>query len=133
MSLYDTYATNSAAENDGVWVDFGPELKVKIRRFSAPAVKLVRTRLEKPYAGILRGGGSIPDDVLEGMTEQIIAEAVIVDWKGAKDRNGDEIPNTTEAKLQVLKDLPDFRNQVAAVAMERETFKRELDEDAVKN
>ena len=65
--------------------------------------------------------------------EQIIAEAVIVDWKGAKDRNGDEIPNTTEAKLKVLKDLPDFRNQVAAVAMERETFKRELDEDAVKN
>lgn len=133
MSLYSTYETDQSAETDGVWVDLGPELKVKLRRFSCPQAKTVRKRLETPYAGTIRAGGSIPDEVMEGITIQIIAEAIIVDWEGATDREGNPLPNTTAAKLQVLNDLPDFRNQIAAIALDRDTFKKELDEDAVKN
>ncbi|TFZ81587.1 hypothetical protein [Candidatus Macondimonas diazotrophica] len=133
MSLYDTYATNKAAETEGTWVEFGPNLRLKLRRFSCPQAKAVRTRLEKPYTGLLRSGGSIPDEDLENITERVIAEAIIVDWEGATGPDGEPLECTTETKLKVLKDLPDFRNQVAAVALDRDTFKAALDEGSVKN
>ncbi len=133
MSLYETFSTDLAAETDGVWIPFGEGTRVKVRRFQSKPVQMVQQRLQKPYAGLVRGGQSLPDDIAEKITIRLIAEAVIVDWEGVTDREGNILPNTTEAKVQVLTDLPDFRNAVASAAMEREVFKAQSDEESAKN
>jgi hypothetical protein len=133
MSLYDTYSTDQVAEADGVWVPFGAEARVKIRRFQSKPVQLVQQRLQKPYAGLTRAGQNLPDEIAEKIAIQLIAEAVIVDWEGVTDREGNTLPNTVEAKVQVLTDLPDFRNAVANASMEREVFRQQDNEESAKN
>lgn len=132
MSFLSKYKTSEELEVNGVWVDFGDGVCVKIARFSNPHSKEVRSRLERPHAQALRRG-SLPDSVSEYILLKQMAEAIIVDWKGVTDENGAELECTYDNKLSVLKKFKDFRDDVAFAAMERDTFKSADVEDAGKN
>ena len=132
-NLYSRFATDSKLENDGVWVDMGADLQVKVARFGNPVHEKVMEKLRRPYRNILRSGGQLPEDVQTKLTVQGMAEAILLDWKGVTDASGKDLPHSIDNAVQVLSDLKDFRNEIAFLAMERETFRAQAIEKAAKN
>lgn len=129
MSIYDRYKTDKTLETEGVWVDFGDGVEVKLTRLNTKAAKEVRRREEKPYARLRE----IPEDIQEKVLTRIMAQAVIKEWKGVLDEKGKPIPCTAEAVEALLNELPDFREDLIFAAAQRETFKAEEVEAAKGN
>lgn len=130
--MFARFATDESREEEGVWVDFGDGIEVRIRRLSSKVSRDVRKRLEKPHGEAIRRGG-LPEGVAEDILNRQIAEAVIAEWRGVDDEAGNALPCTVENKLRVIKALPEFRDEVLSVSIERDNYKAALNEEAEKN
>lgn len=131
MSLYKQYKTDTSLEEDGISIEFDG-FSVTIRRASSKTSMDVRKRLEAPYVKVMRGR-DLPPKLAEEILIKHLAEGIIVDWEGVTDESGKTLEATTENKIKVLTDLPDFRAELIGLAIERDLFKAEQDEDSVKN
>lgn len=131
-SLFSRFKMDETKEEQGVWVNFGSGIRVKIRRFKSKASQNARKELEKPFTAELRRG-PLEESIAEDLLLKQMAKAIIVDWEGVTDEEGEEILCTYEAKYEVLKALPEFRDEIAAVAIDRDSFKSSLDEEGEKN
>lgn len=131
--LFARFKTDQSREEEGVWIDFGDGIRVKIRRFSSKASVEIRNRLQKPYAEMLRRGGSLPDSVAEEILNRQIADGVIADWEGIEDDNGQPLSATSENKYKIITALPEFRGEIFSVSLERDNYKAALVEEAEKN
>lgn len=136
-NLHRIFATDECLEEDGAWVDVNElyGLKVKVRRLRSDASI-------KAYEDIVResfGEQKIrrPEDLNATQSGDILtrqlARAVLIDWKGVYDEDGNEIPYSEEAALAALTDMKDFREFVYQAANERDTFREKADADAAKN
>ncbi len=130
---YKEFETDKEAEAEGVWVDLGDGAKVLVARFSNPAHEKAIRRLQKPYRSILNSGRQLPKDVADDITVKSLVEAVLLGWEGMTDRDGAVLPYTPANADKLLRDLPDFRNVVATLAMSAETFRLEALRDAEGN
>jgi hypothetical protein len=131
-ALFARFKTDEDRQENGVWVDFGDGIKVKIRRFKSKASVAARKELDKPHTEVIRRG-KLAEDVAEDLLVRQIAMGVIADWEGVTDENGNNVPNTTDAKYHILKALPDFRDEIFAISVEAEHFKAAVDADAEGN
>ncbi|AXQ69741.1 tail assembly chaperone [Caulobacter phage CcrSC] len=136
--LDDLFATDTSAEEDGVWVDVTPTLKFKIRAYSAKVVGDLREKLIKPFQSMIRAGVPIPNDQNEDIALKVIAGAVLADWQGltAKGEDGKdvEVPYSAATALEYLKRLPKLANFVVGIATDTAFYKaEELREDGAKN
>ena len=132
MDIRKTFATDRQAEQDGVWVALGEGARVKVARFNNPRHRAVLDRLRRPYRSLLMAGRDLPDDVAEQMTVEAAVEALLLDWDGIDD-NGAPLPFSKDNARRLLTELPDFRDAVAFLSMQAETFRREALEQAAKN
>jgi len=130
--LHARFKTVETKEEEGVWTQFGDGIEVKIRRFKSRAVQDYQKKLNRPYADMVRRG-PLPAHIAEDLMEKLIAHAVISDWRGVTNEDGTELPPTDENKLAIIKELPEFRDEILGVSFERDGFKQALDEDAEKN
>lgn len=128
----DRYATDKTLEEEGVWVDFGDGIMVKIARITSKKSKELRRRLERPLVRKSRGGELSIDQLEYLMTEQL-SQAVVQDWKGVTDENGNELPCTPDNCRTILNKFPDFREDIATVSLEKETFRAERHEEELGN
>lgn len=131
-SLFNRFKMDEKKEEQGVWVNFGEGLKVKVRRFKSKASQDARKELEKPFTAELRRG-PLDEKIAEDLLLRQMAKAIIVDWEGVTDEEGNELECTFETKLDVLKALPEFRDEIVSIAIDRDSFKAALDEEAEKN
>lgn len=129
---FNTYLTDSAAEQDGKWFDFGPDAKIKLRAPSSNKSREVRKSLEKPFVALTRAGQTIPDDKLEEILIKQMAQALIVDWSGFTD-NGVALDFSATAAEALLVKYPRLRNIIAKIISDDEAFSVAQKEDAVKN
>lgn len=133
MKIRKQYETDPVAEEEGVWVDIGEGAEVKVARLNNPRHKKALERLRKPYRNILRAGRDLPDEVSDKIAIQGMAEAILLDWRGIEHNDGSEIAYSQEKAKEILTELKDFRDTVAFLAMEAETFRKEALENAAKN
>lgn len=131
-SLFSRFAMDDKKEEQGVWVDFGDGIKVKVRRFKSKASQDARKELEKPLTAEIRRG-PLEEKVQEDLLIKQMAKAIIVDWKGVTDEDGEELDCDFESKYYILKQLPEFRDEIAAIALDRDAYKAGLDEEGEKN
>lgn len=131
MDILD-YATDEAAEQDGKWFDLSTTTKIKLRSYTSQKSRDVRRHLDKPYDGIRRVGGIVPDDVQEKLLIQQMAKAIIVDWKGLTE-NKIEVPFSAAKAEELLTKYPKFRNQLAAIVANESSFDAEKLEASEKN
>lgn len=130
---YKEFETDRDAESEGVWVDLGDGAKVKVARFNNPAHEKAVRRHQKPYKSILNTGRPLPKDVADEITIKTMVETILLGWEGMADRHGDPLPYTPASAERLLRDLPDFRNTVAGLALTAETFRLEALRDAEGN
>lgn len=141
-SLRKRYNTDTSLEEEGVWVDYGDGLQVKVRRLNSKHSRDVRRKLEKPYAAQFRSR-DMPDSLQEELLNKQMAQSIVVDWKGVEDPytqvpEGKEAPPLAYSPENVLKivsdpEFKDFREDILTAAMERTTFEKEQRKDAEKN
>lgn len=132
-SIFDLYETNRESEEDGKWFDeeFGPEVKLKLRRYNAKVPRLARDKAFKPHLKAYKTFDKIPEDVSVPLTNKLLAETIVVDWKGIFDRDGNEIPFSKEAALDLFTKLPDFATAVILVSVNADNYRAE-DKDEIK-
>jgi hypothetical protein len=131
----DRYNTDKNLEEEGVWVDYGDGLKVKVRRLSSKTSRDVRRKLEKPYSAQFRNR-EMPDALQEELLNKQVAQAIVLDWEGVEDPDGKDgamLPYSQDNVLRMVKEFPDFRDDILTAAMERSTFEKEQREKGAKN
>lgn len=128
----DRYQTDKSLEEEGVWVDFGGGVMVKVARITSAKSREVRRRLERPLARKNRNEELTLDQLEHLMIEQL-SQAVVKDWKGVTDEKGKELPCTVENCRDILNKFPDFREDVATVSMEKATFQQNRMQDELGN
>lgn len=133
MGFHDRYHVDKAAEEEGTWVDLGDNVAVKVRRFTSAHSKAVRRKLEEPHAALARGGQQLPDTILEEILIKQMALSLIVDWKGVPDDTGQPLQATPENFEKVLREYPEFRNEIGSIVMDRATWKKQVRETDLKN
>lgn len=94
---------------------------------------LARIRLERH--GELRSAGDKALEVLQSMTDQATADAVLLDWCNLHDEDGEVIPYSREKALELLqdRDLWQFRHFILDVSGVGQAYRHEVEKDALGN
>lgn len=119
----ERYKTNTSMEEDGVWVDMGDGIKVKVRRLNSKHSQETRRKLEKPYAGQYRTR-DMPASLQEELMVKQLAQSIIVDWEGVEDPQDDSktLPCTPENVMLIMTQFKDFREDCVTASMTQATF-----------
>ena len=127
-----SFEQNSKLAEDGVWVDMGEGLGLLIARSGNPKYNKIVRSLSKPYKRLI-SAGTLPDEKYEEMSTIAMAKAILLDWKGLEDAEGVAIEYSEGAVLKILNDpdYRDFKQLVADLSEEQETFKNQEVEDTV--
>lgn len=131
------FKTNVDAEENGQPVDFGDGVEVTVRRLGAKFVQEAKRKLDKPYANLFKTNPNyeLPQNIQEAQATKLLAEAIVVSWKGVTDEDGTELECTVENKMKIFSDrtLVDFKNNVLLASASSVTFSPAEAEEAVKN
>ena len=125
LSIFDMFGSSEDAAENGKWFDFGPSMKVKIRRFKSKKSRKVREELEAPYKRVAQFGAVLPDDVQDSIGTAHVAHGLIADWKGVLNKDGTEIPYSKDAALDLCSRLPEFRDAIANISVSLDNFREE--------
>jgi len=132
MDLAKTFKTDTAKEQEGTWVPLDDgTAKLKIARMNNPRYREAQQRKLQRYKMAARSK-VVPDDVWEGILNELIAETILVDWEGITN-DGKPYPYSVENAKQSLTELKDFREMVLGFADDMANFKASLDEATEKN
>jgi hypothetical protein len=132
MDLKKAFGTSAKLETEGVWVDLGDGGSVKVARAGNPDNRKLLKRLVAPHKAALRSD-RLPDEVLERITTQAMAQTILLDWKGLEE-DGAALPAyTPELGAQYLGKYKDFRDQIAAFSADLALYQEESAEATAKN
>lgn len=134
VNLFDAFATDTASEEDGKWfediLDDGSNFGIKLRRYTSKAVDKARQKLWNANRKFLVKG-KMPEAHDERLATELMATAVVVDWKGVADPNNpeQELPYSPEVAIALLTKLPNLRRVIAMLATQMDNFKSESTEE----
>lgn len=138
VNLFDAFATDIESEENGKWFDdvLGDEsgLGFKVRRLTAKAVDKTRSKLMTAARKFIVKG-KLPPEKDEELLCELLAQAVVVDWKGVANPNkpDEELPFSVEAATALFKKLPNLRRVILSVASNMDAFKAETTEEVEGN
>lgn len=131
MDIGKSYGTDKQKEEEGVWVKMGEGAEVRVARLGNKQYLEAVRRLSSKHKVASRNN-KLADEVTLDVTVNAFAEAILLEWKGIQE-NGKNLPYTRENAARLLKEYADFREDIAAIAMNMENFKREQEEATAKN
>ena len=131
MDISKTYGTDKAKEEEGVWIQMGDGAEVRVARLGNKQYMEAIRRLSTKHKVAARNN-KLSEEVTLDVTVNAFAEAILLEWKGFKENNK-ALPYTRENAVRLLKEYPDFREDIAAIAANMENFKREQEEATAKN
>lgn len=135
MNLKKYFGTNKDKEQHGVWIDGPDGSKLLIARFGNPASLKLGKELMRPHRAAQRAG-KLDDKVLEAVAIKVLANTVLLGWKGVRDGEGDtppEIQYSPEAAERLMAAYHDFRAFVAEYASEASLFHDQEEKALEKN
>lgn len=131
MDLRKKFATDPELELNGVWVELGQGARAKLARTGNDKYNKRMDALMRPHRRQLRIG-QMDDGVFDQILIRVIAETVLLDWENIED-GGTPVPYSKENAIKYLTDFKDFRNMIAEIANEMETFRAVEVEESAKN
>ena len=141
-SIYESYEQDAEAMEHGIWItDLMIPVPVKIRSFYSKKVRELNNVLTKRYQqAMLAGNGTLPPDKADSRTVELVAKGIVVNWglaaakadgvtlpdeaEDMTDREGNVLPYSVEHATRVFKDLPRFRDEIFALAITNETYRK---------
>jgi len=131
MDIAKQFGTDKQKEEQGIWISLGEDAEVLVARLGNKQYIDAIKRLTTPHKVALRNK-SLPEDLSFDITVKAMAEAVLLGWKGMQE-NGKNLAYSREAAERLLKDYPDFREQIAGIAADMENFRAETEAATEKN
>ncbi|MFX4220699.1 MAG: hypothetical protein ACMVO3_06715 [Thalassobaculum sp.] len=129
------FKTDTALEDEGVWttIDAASDAEIRIARIGNRRYRETMAKRLKPYRRALRAG-TLDDSVTERLTAEVLAETVLLDWRGLT-VDGAPLPYSRETARDLLLDpaYRDFRDLVVELAGELDLYRERDLEDAEKN
>lgn len=137
MSLYSQFATDKAAEVDGVWVEYGAN-----EDGSVPAFKISRmSKANKKYTKALEKATrphrraieleTMNNDLAERLFMEVFVDTVLLDWKNIRTRDGEELALNKDAAMKLFVELPELYDDLQEKAKKASLFREEtLEEEA---
>lgn len=134
MSIYRKFKTSKDQEQQGVWLDYGDGVEIRIARAGGSNKKFLKCaeRFQRKYKRQLELE-ILPNDVAYDAAIQMYAESVVLEWKGVCGEDDQPLECTRENVVKVLSDLPDLFADIRAQATNHQLFKEYLDEQAAGN
>lgn len=142
-SVFKLFGTSKLAEKNGVWVDYG-DVKFLVARAggtNSDYLDLLKAKTRPFRNQIDRGTLAQADD--DRVTRELYAEAIIKDvqvknedgsWvQGVPGMNGEVLPFTRGAVLQLLTALPDMFRDIRVMATDVQRYLDEEDSADLKN
>ena len=116
--LAKMYTVDEEAALNGKWFTTEAGMRVKVSKLNNPRYKTEVVRLQKPHLARLRSGDI---ELAEQITNEAMSLAILIDWEN-EDEDGNQIPYTSELGLEALIGYPDFREDIASIAVTRTNF-----------
>lgn len=134
-SLYAQFEQHKDSVDDGIWTEIieadgeTPAVRVKLRSSRSKAAKRVRNEIAQ--RALAKGGRFNRNEEAEVI--EVLSRAIVVDWDGVTDREGNELPCTQDNVAMICKDLEVFRERLTILSATDETFRKEAVERTVGN
>lgn len=139
MSLYKQFATDQSKEVSGIILTYGKNSKgdnidIRIARAGGANTKFAKVAeaVMRPYRRQI-ANENIDIEVVEGLLRMVYARAVVLDWSGVEDKDGNDLPFTEENVVQLFTDLPDLFKDIRDMAEKLSVFRNSALEDEAKN
>lgn len=134
MDLKKSYGINKVLEAEGVWITIDATTKIKVARAGNQSYFNTLQDLVKKagFSQFQISKGKIPNEVMADIVLQAIGKAVLVDWEGVEDE-GKVVKYTNDAAYKILKEYPDFADDVMAIANNVSNFQDAVEEAEIKN
>ena len=127
LSIEKKFATDLEASKDGVWHRIDEETQIKVAKarnenFKKRAYELFNENKIEMFSRT----GKFTDLDERKLMSQLIAETILLDWKGVKDQDGKEVKYTPEIGAQVLAnpEMGDFLELVQTCAENEEAYRK---------
>lgn len=126
-NIYDKFATDKKAEQEGITLDYGDGLKIRIARAGGSNTKfekLVQARLKKYERQ--RQLDLLEVETLRPILREVYAEAVVLGWEGVTNREGETLPFNKENAVKLFEDLPDLFEDIVVQAQKAVLFRQNI-------
>lgn len=133
-SIYDMYETDDDNEIEGIILNYGEGIRIKIARAGGANVAFAKAfeKATRPYRKRM-DMGTLDESVANELLVQVFAQTVVKDWEGVTDREGNELKFNVENCVKVFMDLPDLFADVKEASMSVANYRYEEIEDDIKN
>lgn len=130
-SPYEVFETDKDLETEGRWIDYGGAGEYLIARAGGANKKysnLLQKRM-KPYRRQMEAG-TLDNEKAKDILIGAFVDAVLLDWKGVNNREGEALDYTRDNAIQLFKDLPMLFEDLQKMSMDFAVFRRaEVEKD----
>ena len=133
LDLFAEFATDTTAEKDGVWVDYG-ENKFLIAMSGNRKYRERFIKLYKPHERLFKTNTEAAETKSNELLADVMAHTILLDWTGEMvvEKGGAPVKYSVEnAKKALL--LPRFRELIQGYSEDFSLFKAVKDEEEEKN
>ena len=133
-TIYDKFGTNKKAEQEGIILDYGDGMTIRIARAGGSNLKFekaVQVKMRK--VGLQAKHDLLEPEQQREIFREVLAETVVLGWTGFTDREGTTLSLTKENVIQVFKDLPDLFDDVLEQSRKSSLFKENILKDEAGN
>ena len=131
-----TFKADSAQDIEGVWEDIPGEgdekpLRLKVARTNNPKFIAAQRHFGRSLVRQLRT--SLGFAKAEEITFRAYARAILVDWEGLEDDDGNPVPYSEKMAYEIMSKHREFFTLVQGLADDRERFREEAVEEEAGN
>lgn len=129
-NLDSKFKADTSLETNGVWITIEEHEGVSflVRRYGGKNSQKVReanARFSKPFANKI-ASNSLTAEESEDIALRAFCSACLVDWKGVKDENGQEIPCSFDTAVEILSGLPELTDTLFNYSRRFETYRESV-------
>ena len=134
MGTFSAFKSDVDRERNGLWLDYGDAGEFLVARAggSNREYEKALSRITRPHKRALEAE-AIDNAKAFDLMKQAFAEAVVLDWRGVTDEQGNEIPFSKEKCLWLLRELDDLFQAIREDAHKATLYRASLREEAAGN
>lgn len=143
-ALYKKYEMNKEAEQQGIWLNFGPvdendpskgQIRIRVARAggSNERYHIMRAKLLEPFAMSLKVGQQLSEDDSKSVMTTLYARTIITEWENVSDREGNPLEFNEFNVKTLLNDLPELYAEIYRFVNNEKHYLEVLREVAAKN
>ena len=109
MGTYESFATDSSMEQEGIWIDYGDAGSFRVARAGGSNKNFTRSfqRLTKPHRKAIQAD-AMNDDTPRAIMMEVFIESAPLGWKNVTGKDGQALTFSKKNAKALFEDLPDL-------------------------